>query len=528
MTRLSSLQFKIATEPWEFEQIHQLNYRTFVEEIPQHQPSPAKRLVDKFHNENSYLICLSGGQLVGMIAVRGKRPFSLDQKLPDLDSYVPAARRLCEVRLLAVKKQFRTGPVFRGLMELLWLHALENGYDAAVISGTTRQLKLYHHMGFTAFGPLVGTDSALYQPMYITTGMFRERFGRALHRTSLSFLPGPVAIRSEVRRAFERPPESHRSSAFLKDLREAKARLCGFLGGSQAQFLLGSGTLANDAVAAQLSLQRKPGLILINGEFGERLADHARRFGLVFETVTAPWGQPLAMDAVRKCVETRPLDWVWCVHGETSTGVLNPLVTIKKICVGAKLKLCVDCISSLGVVPVDLKDIYLATGVSGKGLESYPGLSMVFHHGDIFPSARLPRYLDLGWYATHQGVPFTHSSNLVHALHVAVNRMDWLAKLSIIDEASRSLRYALRKHGYNLVASEHDAMPGVVSIQLPTGLRSARVGVQLEEAGCLVSYNSDYLLSRNWIQVCLMTLPAALSVSRVLTELETACASVLR
>jgi hypothetical protein len=99
-----SLQFKVATEDWEFEQIHQLNYRTFVEEIPQHQPSGTPRLVDKFHNENTYLICLANNRIIGMIAARGRRPFSLDQKLPNLDSYLPPGRRTCEIRLLSVEK----------------------------------------------------------------------------------------------------------------------------------------------------------------------------------------------------------------------------------------------------------------------------------------------------------------------------------------------------------------------------------------------------------------------------------------
>ena len=47
----SSLVFKFASEDWEFELIHRLNYRTFVEEIPQHKASPTHRLVDKFHAE---------------------------------------------------------------------------------------------------------------------------------------------------------------------------------------------------------------------------------------------------------------------------------------------------------------------------------------------------------------------------------------------------------------------------------------------------------------------------------------------
>ena len=40
MESSTPLVFKIATEDWEFDLIHQLNYKTFVEEIPQHQPSP--------------------------------------------------------------------------------------------------------------------------------------------------------------------------------------------------------------------------------------------------------------------------------------------------------------------------------------------------------------------------------------------------------------------------------------------------------------------------------------------------------
>ena len=149
------LVFKIATEDWEFDLIHQLNYKTFVEEIPQHQPSPLKRMMDRFHAENTYIICLSGRQLVGMLALRGKRPFSLDQKLPDLDSHLPPGRSLCEIRLLSVDRKFRTGQVFQGLMALVWQFFVDNNYDMGVISGTTRQLKLYQHLGWIPFGPLV-------------------------------------------------------------------------------------------------------------------------------------------------------------------------------------------------------------------------------------------------------------------------------------------------------------------------------------------------------------------------------------
>ena len=61
------LIYKIATEPFEFELIHRLNYRTFVEEIPQHSANREKRLVDRFHKENTYIICMSGEELLGMV-----------------------------------------------------------------------------------------------------------------------------------------------------------------------------------------------------------------------------------------------------------------------------------------------------------------------------------------------------------------------------------------------------------------------------------------------------------------------------
>ena len=169
------IRFKIATEDWEFDQIHQLNYRTFVEEIPQHSATPNGRLVDKFHDENTCVICLSGTQLIGMLAVRGKRPFSLDQKLPRLDDYLPPGRSVCEVRLLAVEKNYRMGQVSIGLLKYCGEYCSKQGYDMGVISGTTRQQKFYKHLGFVPFGPLVGTGGALFQPMYINRESFEAQ-----------------------------------------------------------------------------------------------------------------------------------------------------------------------------------------------------------------------------------------------------------------------------------------------------------------------------------------------------------------
>src|SRR5262245_60572332 len=353
-TRLP-LVFKTAGEDWEFELIHRLNYKTFVEEIPHHKSQPTHRLVDKFHSENTYLICLSGRQLAGMLAVRGNRPFSLDQKLENLDSYLPAGRKICEIRLLAVDKKFRGAQVLQGILALLWQHGIEKSYDLAIISGTPRQFRLYQHLGFVPFGPMVGSGEAQFQPMYVTLETFenaarvflRSSPSRAFQQSAINFLPGPVTVRREVRRAFEQAPESHRADAFIKDFQTTKKILCDLVRAGKVELFLGSGTLANDVVAGQLSLEGRRGLVLSNGEFGDRLIDQATRFGLDFEALKFPWGDALDLRAIRQAIEQNPRPgWLWCTHCETATSVVNNIEMLKALCGEFQVKLCLDCISS--------------------------------------------------------------------------------------------------------------------------------------------------------------------------------------
>ena len=514
MSAHTPLVFKTASEDWEFEAIHRLNYKTFVEEIPQHEKSPTHRLVDKFHAQNTYLICLSGRTLAGMLAVRGDRPFSLDQKLENLDSYLPPGRKICEIRLLAVDRKFRGAQVLQGILALLWQHGIERGYDLAIISGTTRQFRLYQHLGFVPFGPAVGSADAQFQPMYVTLETFeatareflRSSPSRAFQPSAVNFLPGPVTVRREVKRAFEQAPESHRAETFIKDFESTKKILCELTQARNVELFVGSGTLANDIIGAQLSLENKPGVVLSNGEFGERLVDHAKRLGLKFDTLEFPWGEPFDFNAVRKMLERNPVPaWLWCAHCETSTGVLNDLARLQDLCSEFQTKLCLDCISSIGTLPVDLSGVYLASSASGKGLRSYPGVSMVFYNHDLNGNCdRLPRYLDLSHYKAERGIPFTFSSNLLHALHAAVKKVDWQKHFRELEDLSIWLRPSLRELGFDLVADKTKTSPAVVTVKLPERLNSVAIGNLIQESGYLLSYNSEYLRRRNLFQICLM------------------------
>lgn len=526
-----SLRVKVATEDWEYDEIHRLNHHTFTAEIPQHPPQPSGVLKDRFHEENKYIIALRGSHLMGMVVLRDRRPFSLDQKLRDLDSYLPPGLKVCELRLLAVAKPHRSGRVLRALVAHLWHVASSQGFEAAVISATTTQLQLYRRLGFLPFGPLVGSTEAPFQPMILTREraaplmLALEQRNRLQQPRMVNLVPGPVAVEARTRRAFARRPESHRGRGFASDLTATRQVLRQLTGARHAEILVGTGTLANDAIAAQLSLQGGSGLILSNGEFGERLVDHAQRFRLEHDVMRWPWGEPIDWSAVaaRLGADSRPA-WVWCTQVETSTGVLNDIDSARAACSRAGARLCLDAVSSLGTLPIDLTGVWFASGASGKGLRSLPGLALVFYNHEIRPVARLPRYLDLGLYACADGVPFTHSSNLVAALRTAIEGVNWDERHQQFAETSTWLNARLRERGFDVVAATRDAAPGIVTIALPAGIDSRAVALLMEEEGYALAAHSGYLVQRNWLQMSLMSLPCRSELDGAIEALQRACA----
>ena len=541
----NALTFDIAG-PADHDQIFALNYETFVEEIPQHPPNASKRLVDRFHDQNTYLVARSPEGIVGMVAVRAERPFSLDGKLTGLEGYLPPHRGLCEVRLLCVRAGRRRGPVFAGLMDRLLQMGRERGYDLAVISGTTRQLRLYRHMGFEAFGPEVGSPEARYQPMYMTMSAFQRDTGAAFARSAklgarrrrpspeppTSFLPGPVAIHADVRRAFEEPPISHRSDAFLAQVNDVKERLRRLTGAERPTLLLGSGTLANDVVAGQIWKSGERGAVVVDGEFGARLADQATRWSIPFDTFEREWGVHWDLGELDAFLAERPgTRWLWLTLCETSTGALRDLEAVKSLCRLRGVELYLDAVSAIGAVPVNLEGVRMASAVSGKALGSFPGLGIVLHNParpiDSIPRAHertLPAYLDLALYEQAPGVPFTQSSNLVAALACALRKYDAEDPWHETTEMASRLRSTLADYALKVLTLPEHSSPAVTTIALGQGTCSKELGDQLRRSGFLVSYESAYLLERNWFQVCLMGATTTPDLDRLLTALTDALA----
>ena len=359
----------------------------------------------------------------------------------------------------------------------------------------------------------MGTPQAGYQPMFLTAESYHRLIEPPVESKPVlsidrrvSLLPGPVDIAANVRKAFNELTISHRSDKFLEIHKDTRKLLCRLVNSKSVEIFTGSGTLANDVIAGQLTLSSAGGLVLSNGEFGERLISQAKRFGLSFETLSLDWGKVFDCDDVRKILQRSPdIRWLWAVHCETSTGILNDAAGLKQVCKDNGTLLCLDCVSSIGTARVDLQDVHLASGVSGKALAAFSGLCMVFYNHRPLPSdGTLPAYLDLAFYHAGNGVPFTLSSNLVYALYTALKGFNLEGRLKQISGFSSQLRSGLREIGLNLIVSEQFANPFIITISLPEGLHSVEIGAQLEDEGFFISYKSSYLLRKNWIQICLM------------------------
>ncbi len=506
MSKPSSIEYKIADSQEELEQIHRLNYETFVEEIPQHAGNESRKLIDRFHDENTYWIAKQDGRLIGMLAIRGNRPFSLDEKLGDISKYLPEGTNPCEIRLLAVRSDFRGNRTFFELLERVVPYSLQQGYDCAVISGTTRQTRLYQHLGFQPFGPLISSGKAKFQPMLLTKEQFLSAgklFRDIVEPNETVFpiclLPGPVSMHPTVQEAWSMPAVSHRSEQFCRDMADLQKTLKDMTGSTHVQVAVGTGTMANDLVAAQLSQMSGKGLVLSSGEFGERLAGHAVRWNLRFVHLQKQWNEPCDLDEIKQLLEEdADIRWIWTVHCETSTGYLYPVEELKSLCREQDMRLCLDACSSVGTVPVDFSDVYLASAVSGKGLGSYPGIAIVFHQQEVVANNSLPAFLDLGMYSTYGSVPFTHSSNGLAALRAAV-ACHALPDMSLVN----AVRKQLTRAGLAVLGNETYS-PGIITIELSSEQNSRIAGDRLKSMEIEISYESGYLLKRNWIQLAFM------------------------
>ena len=194
--------------------------------------------------------------------------------------------------------------------------------------------------------------------------------------------PGPSSVHPRVLQAMTMPVVGHLDPAFFQVMDDVCDMLRAVYHTENFMTLPISST-ATGAMETACANIIEPGdtvVVCRNGFFGDRLADIAERCGAETRVVDAPWGKPVDPDALAAELAKHPrIKAVGIVHGETSTGVLNPLEEVVQLVHSHDAVLMVDAVTSLGGHDVRMDDwgIDVCFSATQKCLGAPPGLAPI-------------------------------------------------------------------------------------------------------------------------------------------------------
>lgn len=299
--------------------------------------------------------------------------------------------------------------------------------------------------------------------------------------------PGPSNPYPEVAEALARPLLGHLDPEFLTLLDETCDRLRSvFLTQNELTLpISGTGSAGMEACFVNLLEPGDTAIVGVNGVFGERMCEVARRCGADVVRVEATWGTEIDPQRLLEAQHASPHARVLAVvHAETSTGVENEIVPLRALADTDTLLL-VDAVTSLAGIPVDVDGwgIDACYSATQKCLGVPPGLAPVTFSARAVERIRArsvpPQswYLDLGLIGDYVGgarkYHHTAPTAMVAALHAGLG--------AVLDEGLDStwtrhrtlgarLQPALADLGFTLVAPEGHRLPQLTSARLPTGL----------------------------------------------------------
>lgn len=174
--------YRAAESPEDFDRIRQLNHAAFAEELGQHERRADGRLIDRFEAKSRFLLALDGDRLAAMVCWSMERPFSVEPRLADPRVLDALPQPLCEVRLLAIARDYRHTTVFAGLLAKLLEEVRQAGAATLLISGFEERAGMYEKMGFRALGPAVPQGAARFVPMALRLDELPERIAHEAAR----------------------------------------------------------------------------------------------------------------------------------------------------------------------------------------------------------------------------------------------------------------------------------------------------------------------------------------------------------
>ena len=142
---------------------------------------------------------------------------------------------------------------------------------------------------------------------------------------TLLMIPGPIEFEPAVLSALGAPTTSHTAANFIEAFGQALERLRQVLLSEDGQpfVLAGSGTLAMDAVGANLIEPGDRALVINTGYFGDRYTALLTRYGAQVTQLAAPVGGRPSLDEIEDALKISAFKLVTLTHVDTSTGVIT-------------------------------------------------------------------------------------------------------------------------------------------------------------------------------------------------------------
>ena len=178
--------------------------------------------------------------------------------------------------------------------------------------------------------------------------------------------PGPVEVDPRVLQAMSTPILGQFDPAFTDIMNEVMEMLRQlFQTKNQWAFPIdGTSRSGNEALLCSIIEPGDKVLVPIFGRFGHLLVEICERYGAEVHTMECPWGEVFdQQDIIQKAKEISP-KIVAIVHGETSTGRMQPLNQLGPACRELDILLVVDAVASIGGANVAV-DEWCLDGVVG-------------------------------------------------------------------------------------------------------------------------------------------------------------------
>jgi alanine-glyoxylate transaminase/serine-glyoxylate transaminase/serine-pyruvate transaminase len=315
--------------------------------------------------------------------------------------------------------------------------------------------------------------------------------------------PGPSMVHPRVLRAMAQPLVGHLDPQFLELMAEIQ-ELLRFVLQTKNHLTIpvsGTGSASMEAALCNFIESGDEILIGVNGYFGERLCDMASRYGATIRRIEKPWGAIFLPDEIEAELKKRPAKLVALVHGETSTGAMQPMEGMADVVHQYGGLLLIDCVTSLGGAPVKIDEWGVDIAYSGaqKCLSCPPGISPLTVNDRAREVMHQRKTKVANWYLDLTMVEkYWGSERTYH--HTAPISMNYALReaLRLIYEEGLEARFARhRRHaemlwagleelGFTMHVSPAHRLPPLSTPRLPEGLDELAIRKQL-----LAEYNIE-------------------------------------